>query len=321
MSFQEVVMPALPSIPRSVQLRQQLTRHAGPFAIFSLALTALLLAPTLYMLQVYDRVLTTRNETTLVVLTLLVLGVYGLTVALEAVRAAVSARLTAQADAALAPVVFEASLQPRPEASALLLASDLGVLRQALAGPLPALAFDLPLGAVFLLVAGLIDVWLGTFIAASVALLVGLALWQEQRLREPTRLAQLQSTKAQQALQEAARQAETVRALSMADRVGQRWLQLHQAASARQLGTSAEAGAHFGHKTSRWHPKMAQYIHSKRGDNHIIDLNQTVAAYERALDFANSVAAKGSQVLFVSTKRCFERTQFFITRSKHSHFT
>ena len=64
-----------------------------------------------------------------------------------------------------------------------------------------------------------------------------------------------------------------------------------------------EAGAHFGHKTSRWHPKMAQYIHSKRGDNHIIDLNQTVAAYERALEFANSVAAKGSQVLFVSTKR------------------
>jgi small subunit ribosomal protein S2 len=64
-----------------------------------------------------------------------------------------------------------------------------------------------------------------------------------------------------------------------------------------------EAGAHFGHKTSRWHPKVAQYIHSKRGDNHIIDLNQTVAAYERALDFANSVAAKGSQVLFVSTKR------------------
>ena len=38
-----------------------------------------------------------------------------------------------------------------------------------------------------------------------------------------------------------------------------------------------EAGAHFGHKTSRWHPKMAQYIHSKRGANHIIDLNFTVA--------------------------------------------
>ena len=39
-----------------------------------------------------------------------------------------------------------------------------------------------------------------------------------------------------------------------------------------------EAGAHFGHKTSRWHPKMAPYIHSKRQDSHIIDLAKTVEA-------------------------------------------
>jgi len=64
-----------------------------------------------------------------------------------------------------------------------------------------------------------------------------------------------------------------------------------------------EAGAHFGHKTSRWHPKMAQYIHSKRGDNHIIDLNYTVAGFETALSFIETVASKGGQVLFVSTKR------------------
>lgn len=64
-----------------------------------------------------------------------------------------------------------------------------------------------------------------------------------------------------------------------------------------------EAGAHFGHKTSRWHPKMAAYIHSKRGDNHIIDLNYTVAGFETALEFIESVSSKGSQVLFVSTKR------------------
>jgi len=64
-----------------------------------------------------------------------------------------------------------------------------------------------------------------------------------------------------------------------------------------------EAGAHFGHKTSRWHPKMAEFIHSKRGDNHIIDLNYTVAAFETALDFIETVASKGGQVVFVSTKR------------------
>lgn len=64
-----------------------------------------------------------------------------------------------------------------------------------------------------------------------------------------------------------------------------------------------EAGAHFGHQTSRWHPKMAQYIHSKRGTIHIIDLAQTVSELETALDFIANVAAQGKQVLFVGTKR------------------
>lgn len=64
-----------------------------------------------------------------------------------------------------------------------------------------------------------------------------------------------------------------------------------------------EAGVHFGHKTSRWHPKMAPYIHSKRQDSHIIDLTKTVEGLEAALPFVTSVAASGKQVLFVGTKK------------------
>lgn len=64
-----------------------------------------------------------------------------------------------------------------------------------------------------------------------------------------------------------------------------------------------EAGVHFGHKTSRWHPKMAPYIHSKRQDSHIIDLTKTVEGLERALPFLTKVAADGKQVLFVGTKK------------------
>lgn len=64
-----------------------------------------------------------------------------------------------------------------------------------------------------------------------------------------------------------------------------------------------EAGAHFGHKTSRWHPKMAQYIHSKRDGTHIIDLTKTVEQLERALNFIEDVTAEGKQVLVVGTKR------------------
>lgn len=64
-----------------------------------------------------------------------------------------------------------------------------------------------------------------------------------------------------------------------------------------------EAGAHFGHKTSRWHPKMAQYIHSKRNGSHIIDLTKTVSNLETALNFIEDVAGEGKQVLIVGTKR------------------
>lgn len=64
-----------------------------------------------------------------------------------------------------------------------------------------------------------------------------------------------------------------------------------------------EAGVHFGHKTSRWHPKMAPYIHSKRQDSHIIDLTKTVEALEVALPFLTKTAASGKQVLFVGTKK------------------
>lgn len=64
-----------------------------------------------------------------------------------------------------------------------------------------------------------------------------------------------------------------------------------------------EAGVHFGHKTSRWHPKMAAYIHSKRQDSHIIDLVKTVEGLEAALAVISQTVASGKQVLLVGTKR------------------
>lgn len=64
-----------------------------------------------------------------------------------------------------------------------------------------------------------------------------------------------------------------------------------------------ESGAHFGHKTSRWHPKMAPFIHSKRNGGHIIDLTKTVEGLNDALAFLAETTASGKQVLFVGTKR------------------
>ena len=64
-----------------------------------------------------------------------------------------------------------------------------------------------------------------------------------------------------------------------------------------------EAGAHFGHKTSRWHPKMAPYIHSKRDESHIINLDKTVERLEEVLPLVTKTVADGKQVLFVGTKK------------------
>ena len=64
-----------------------------------------------------------------------------------------------------------------------------------------------------------------------------------------------------------------------------------------------EAGAHFGHKTSRWHPAMRPFIHSKRGDTHIIDLTKTAEHLETALAAITKTVAGGGVILLTSKKR------------------
>lgn len=64
-----------------------------------------------------------------------------------------------------------------------------------------------------------------------------------------------------------------------------------------------ESGAHFGHKTSRWHPKMAPYIHSKRQDAHIINLEKTVECLKLALPEITKLSKEGKKILFVGTKK------------------
>lgn len=64
-----------------------------------------------------------------------------------------------------------------------------------------------------------------------------------------------------------------------------------------------EAGVHFGHKASHWNPKMSKYIHSKRQDGHIIDLEKTVEGLNEVLPFITKTVAGGKKVLFVGTKK------------------
>jgi small subunit ribosomal protein S2 len=64
-----------------------------------------------------------------------------------------------------------------------------------------------------------------------------------------------------------------------------------------------KSGAHFGHNTSRWNPKMKQYIFASRGDIHILDLEKTRTGLLKAAEFAKETASKGGIVLFVGTKK------------------
>src|SRR6476469_3731916 len=81
-----------------------------------------------------------------------------------------------------------------------------------------------------------------------------------------------------------------------------------------------EAGAHFGHQTHRWNPKMKPYIFGERNGVHIIDLSQTVPLFARALDFVRQTVGAGGKVLFVGTKRQAQEPIADAARRSGQHF-
>jgi len=81
-----------------------------------------------------------------------------------------------------------------------------------------------------------------------------------------------------------------------------------------------EAGAHFGHQTHRWNPRMKPYIFGARNGVHIIDLSQTVPLMARALDFVAATVQAGGKVLFVGTKRQAQQPIAEAARACGQHF-
>ncbi len=81
-----------------------------------------------------------------------------------------------------------------------------------------------------------------------------------------------------------------------------------------------EAGAHFGHQTHRWNPRMKPYIFGDRNGVHIIDLSQSVPLFARALEFVNQAVARGGKVLFVGTKRQAQDAVADAARASGQHF-
>jgi small subunit ribosomal protein S2 len=75
---------------------------------------------------------------------------------------------------------------------------------------------------------------------------------------------------------------------------------LVEATTVKQL---LEAGAHFGHQTGHWHPRMKKHIYTQRNGIHIIDLEQTAGMLEKACEFVRNLISDGESILFVGTKR------------------
>ncbi|MEC9066254.1 30S ribosomal protein S2 [Pelagerythrobacter marinus] len=92
------------------------------------------------------------------------------------------------------------------------------------------------------------------------------------------------------------------------------------AASTVTMQQLIEAGAHFGHQTHRWNPRMKPYIFGARNGVHIIDLSQTVPLFSRALDFIEQTVRSGGKVLFVGTKRQAQEPIAEAARAAGQHF-
>ena len=231
------------------ELKQALRQLRSAFvtvAVFSGFLNLMMLAPSLYMMQVYDRVLGSRNETTLLVLTVLVVGAYAFMGALETLRTWILVRVGARLDAMLSPRVLRATFQRSllmPGQGATQPMADLGNLRQSLTGPGLIALMDAPWAPVYLLVIAGFSGEVALFTLAG-ALLLFLLTWVNERLAK-SKLAEAQrlNGQAQRELANHFQNAEVIESMGMLAGIQRKWQQLHHQEIALQSKASDQAAA------------------------------------------------------------------------------
>lgn len=214
--------------------------------IFSAVINLLMLMPALYMLQLYDSVLTSRNEMTLLMLTLIMLGAYVFMGALEYVRSFVLIRVGAQFDQKMNKRVytaaFEQSLRQGNNSNAGQALQDLTNLRQFLTGNALFAFFDAPWFPIYILVIFLFNVWLGVFALFGTAILVLLAYINEKVSHKPLAEANAMAVASTTLATNNLRNAEVIEAMGMLPNLQARWYKLHS----RFLNLQAEASEKSG---------------------------------------------------------------------------
>ena len=218
----------------------------GGVAAFSGVINLLYLAPAIYMLQVYDRVLASRSETTLLVLTALVLGLFGLMALLENFRASVLIRVGNALDELLSKRVFTAAFERnlrlggRNAAQAM---TDLTQLRQFFTGNGLFAFLDAPWLPIYLVVIFMFHPWLGWFSLVGAFLLIILALISDRLSKKPLSEANTAAMASNQYVNSNLRNAEVIEAMGMLPNLMRRWYALQAKMLERQsLASDRAAG-------------------------------------------------------------------------------
>lgn len=239
-------------VPVSDELRAALAEVRG--ALWTVALfcgfgNLLMLAPSLYMMAVYDRVLGSRNETTLIVLTVLIVGAYIFMATMETIRGWILIRVGARLDARLNPRIYTASFERsllKPGSAAAQPMQDLNALRQTLTGTAVLALFDVPWLPIYLVVIFVFSLPLG-FFAVGGALVIGiLAFVNERQSKAKLDEAQKFGMLSSMAITNSLRNAEVIEAMGMLPNLRARWHKLHQKSLQLQALASDQAAVFGG---------------------------------------------------------------------------
>ena len=227
-------------------LLRYLRRYFYGVGAFSFVINMLMLVPAIYMLQVYDRVLTSRNETTLLMLTLLVVGLFALMGILEFIRSRVLVRVGAIMEHRINERVFDAAFEAtlrRGIGNARQALTDLTQLRQFLTGNGPFAFFDTPWIPIYLAVIFMMHPTLGWFSVGATVLLLILAVVNELATRKPLQEANKLANQAINYAHNNLANAEVIEAMGMQPNLRRRWREKHMKHLALQARASDRAGA------------------------------------------------------------------------------
>jgi PrtD family type I secretion system ABC transporter len=213
--------------------------------LFSFFINLLMFVSPLYMIQIYDRVLASRNEVTLVMVTLLAVGLLVVYAALESIRSRVLVRTGARFDKFIGESVFTTSFRGHlraPGGGYSQPIRDLDTLREFLTGGGIITFCDAPWMPIFLIVCFMIHFWIGVVALIGAIAIFALALANELATRRHLKEASTASIGANQYVSTTLRNAEIVHALGMMGAISARWSDLHDRALGLQARASDKAG-------------------------------------------------------------------------------